>query len=865
LKSREQFVKEVAKSIRENHSKQDDESFIFGISGKWGEGKTTFLKSLEKELKNEFKIVWVNPWKFATDKVSFLRNFTKSLLLEIFGAEEKKSIWNSNIQSIWKAIKSRATLSKFYFDESRNKIHLGWFSGIILFLAASFLVWYFLLPQNFRNVIIEFKWLLTIIAIPIFLSIAGKMISTQRSSRAVSTLDEFEHFLRKNIIEKLGDRKILIFVDDLDRVAPHTAREVLDNLRTFFDKKELTFVVTGDHTVLERYLGENLLPHSEEPEQLEEGRRFLKKIFNVYWRLPLPIDKELKEFLTKVFDDNSTSLSRIFEKDADKEKFKEYLGKKEYFENNFRQILRFLETTIFTFNIISNQKDNTESENKKYFEEMAQKPLLVIRVLMIQELCAPLFDKIIEEPNILYELEHAVDTQDTEKVKQIISQYESEFSSSQKIFIEKFLYEKPRFCENRILSVLDIRPFLYLAADASFGDARGPVTPEDFVSILEKDSPKELKQSLTASGETKSKEAGNEFIKKVQETTDAGQKSKHIKTMLKSLVDIPDDHKAQNVFLEKLKELDIGFYTDLPPQERMESYIFFWQWLDKFQMNLTTDYKEKFNFVNHEDFNFLQDGKSFGNFASYILSKWFVAYYNQNNTDALTKFQNILPRLKKPIVNNCLSEITEKLADEIITDQNEDSRGKRFDILINYTKEGKSILRKKVFSKIEELDNNIWQFAISKIDIENAVWNRKELERKIMDRLEKISDINGLLEVLRFGQDKIQILLKGFRKIIFDKHFELFVDNLAHIVNEQNFQYIAPDSEQAEKLFYKILEIAKDVDDNQKIQWLDYLDKSKWPWSNLEKIDKRKFSGLKKTDNQQVKDAVDRVLNSWTN
>src|SRR3989338_4857626 len=73
MDSRKYFVEQVASTIIKNHDHEDD-SFIFGISGKWGEGKTRFLQDLEKELKKRdetFEILWINPWKFASDKISF--------------------------------------------------------------------------------------------------------------------------------------------------------------------------------------------------------------------------------------------------------------------------------------------------------------------------------------------------------------------------------------------------------------------------------------------------------------------------------------------------------------------------------------------------------------------------------------------------------------------------------------------------------------------------------------------------------------------------------------------------------------------------------------------------------------------------
>ena len=80
------FIVQVFNVINANHNKDPKESFIFGISGKWGEGKTRFLELLEIKLyDNGYLVVWINPWKFSSDKIAFLRYF-----LKIVG--EKKNI-----------------------------------------------------------------------------------------------------------------------------------------------------------------------------------------------------------------------------------------------------------------------------------------------------------------------------------------------------------------------------------------------------------------------------------------------------------------------------------------------------------------------------------------------------------------------------------------------------------------------------------------------------------------------------------------------------------------------------------------------------------------------------------------------------
>jgi predicted KAP-like P-loop ATPase len=63
MNSREEFIRQVANAIK--NAQNDDgrsESFIFGLSAKWGEGKTTFLKGLREYLDKSI-IVEINPWK----------------------------------------------------------------------------------------------------------------------------------------------------------------------------------------------------------------------------------------------------------------------------------------------------------------------------------------------------------------------------------------------------------------------------------------------------------------------------------------------------------------------------------------------------------------------------------------------------------------------------------------------------------------------------------------------------------------------------------------------------------------------------------------------------------------------------------
>ena len=95
-------------------------------------------------------------------------------------------------------------------------------------------------------------------------------------------------------------------------------------------------------------------------------------------------------------------------------------------------------------------------------------------------------------------------------VTEIVHQSDGQLSPSQRNFIEKFIYEEPRFYKDASLQVLGLQPYLSLAADVSFGDQRGP-SSEDFMSTLQTGDPKRIKNDLLSMGEEKAKEAATAF------------------------------------------------------------------------------------------------------------------------------------------------------------------------------------------------------------------------------------------------------------------------------------------------------------------------------------------------------------------
>lgn len=851
MNSRDKFANQVAETIKNGHAKFSD-AFIFGISGKWGEGKTEFLKKLNSIMKNDFEIIDINPWKFATDRISFLRYFILKM------PKPRYSIF----KKCRKFINNEKNEDKMYHDISITSVHSGWFLFLLLILV--WLVFVLRINPNIFDFISDskIKWIITIILIPIVLSIISKMISAQKSSKSAETLDKFDNLLKDRLNGYKGQRGILIFVDDLDRVSPKVARDVLDNLRTFFDNKKISFVVTGDHSVLERFLGIELLPDSSQPEQLEEGRRFLKKIFNVYWRLPLPIDLEIKAFLSELFDEKKESLDKIFKTEGDLDILKQYLSK--YFDKNFRHIIRFLDSVIFTFSVVNNLESPESADDTKYYDDLKNHPLLVVRILMIQELCAPLFELIINDFEILSDLEYLADKNQNTSITSKLNFYKDRFTDSQLNFIEKFLFESPRFFKDTSLTVSDIRPFIYLAADAGFGDSRGP-SANDFAAILQGEDAQQIKQALIASGDKKLKDGAIKFVETINSIQDINKKNNLLNIILSVLTDLSEYKKINEIFFKEIYKADLSFFKQLAVEVKLGLYRLFWLWLDNFE-NPLENYKSIFVYHNSDEIRIIDPKSSpLGYFGSYILSYWFVEYYKQNSGDALTVFSGKVIDLDKEAVKSALSEIFSELPNALINDSNNELRKMRFDLIYNYTDDANiQLLKDKISKEILKLNQNIWVFLISKLqDIKG--FEQEYFESAMIELVNNISqnDFPSLMRVFDYCADKLKKNINDFWNAVFSNNFKTFVDNIGNVIDNQSYKNIAPDTGNSKKIFAELMLRIKGFDDPAKISVLPYLNKQKWVWNNLNKFDKRKFKGLTESKNEMLKNIANQVISSW--
>ena len=220
------------------------------IQGAWGTGKTSIMQFVKKPLDEDSKIktVWFNTWQYS--------QFNMDNYLAV-------SLLSGIIESL--ELKSDANKKKF-----RKVVNtLGRVVGNAALIGLEAVAG----------------------------SQAAQMVSSAEQkaeandynpAKAITELrGEFANCVKKACEEGQLD-KIVIFVDDLDRLEPKKAVELLEVLKLFMDCEKCVFVLAIDYEVVCRGVAAKYGKLAEnDADALEKGKSFFDKIIQVPFKVPV--------------------------------------------------------------------------------------------------------------------------------------------------------------------------------------------------------------------------------------------------------------------------------------------------------------------------------------------------------------------------------------------------------------------------------------------------------------------------------------------------------------------------------------------------------------------------------------------------
>jgi len=225
-----------------------------GIQGDWGVGKTSLLNMVKGRLKDsywgdrEYPVIYFNTWKYA--QLDQEDHLTVAMLNDITHAIQDLSSSP--------AVKDKAS-------DILKKV-----GGIAL---------------NLGNQVVKKQTGIDIQngvqaaqgngkAMPAFLEVMELMVEYK---------SQFEELVRIYMEDKDKRSRLVIMIDDLDRIRPARALDLLSSIKNFLDVPYCVFVLAVDYSVIQRGVKEKL----GAAEQKQHGKSYFDKIIQVPFNMPV--------------------------------------------------------------------------------------------------------------------------------------------------------------------------------------------------------------------------------------------------------------------------------------------------------------------------------------------------------------------------------------------------------------------------------------------------------------------------------------------------------------------------------------------------------------------------------------------------
>lgn len=309
------YIKAIANIIK---SEKTITPFSIGIMGDWGCGKSTFMMQLASRLEeNKISTIVFNPWKYD-GKEEVWHALIQTILITFEKSEKTKSAKDRIIavsQSIGKMIASKA-ISKF----SQGTIDLD-------------------------EIIDSYSKI---------------------TKENLEFINEFENIFTGLVDRHAKDKKIVIFIDDLDRCLPDNAIKVLEAIKLFLSVPKCVFILGIENNIIQEGI-----KHRYGSDIGLSGKDYLEKIIQLPFSIPSPSEKNILNF-TNLLSNNqfNRGIKSLIISGC---------------ESNPRRIKRFINSFNLLCEVINEEYDSGIRESKLNENVLAFVLLLQLRYPLAYE------------------------------------------------------------------------------------------------------------------------------------------------------------------------------------------------------------------------------------------------------------------------------------------------------------------------------------------------------------------------------------------------------------------------------------------------------------------------------------------------
>lgn len=312
-------------SIIENH--KDKAPFSIGLLGQWGVGKSSIKQiCINKFLnanQNKFEVLDFNAWRYESEDIR--RSLLKFLHSKLSNEKEEdlRQRLYSNITDMFKKEKSWREYIVEFIDKYL------WIPGQI-FCIVLVLAWLAIqINRIFSFGLVDGPLVYSVFAIcataiiKYAFNVNGFIVS-KYTDRVVMTPpiisseqfeDEILDILKNKKKGKIAkDKKIVIFIDDLDRLAPEKMIKGLDAIRVFLDIPESNFIFIV--SCYDEHIAKSISQTKTTFSDIESARKYLDRVFQFKIDIPVLPNQSMKNFALEHL--NKLDTKNLFKEDIKK-------------------------------------------------------------------------------------------------------------------------------------------------------------------------------------------------------------------------------------------------------------------------------------------------------------------------------------------------------------------------------------------------------------------------------------------------------------------------------------------------------------------------------------------------------------------
>ena len=290
----------VARALVPLLSRKSTGATVVGIHGPWGTGKTTLMRALERELRDEFDpeqhvFVQFNAWKYQERQALW-----RALILRVLGELRAHGADQKNLEEL------EASLYRSFAVEEKGPWQVNWRTliveliGVLLSVVKlDFVAKALKESTGFFGRLLTWGWG----SGEEKKDEEGSVIDKERVEKLASVLERttverqvvqvqsIEQFLDKfaELVEPKagGGRRVFVFIDDLDRCLPESALEIFEAIKLFLDAPGCGYVVALDRDVIRKGLAVRYAQQSKDGGGLfVDPDEYIEKTISVSYDLP---------------------------------------------------------------------------------------------------------------------------------------------------------------------------------------------------------------------------------------------------------------------------------------------------------------------------------------------------------------------------------------------------------------------------------------------------------------------------------------------------------------------------------------------------------------------------------------------------